>query len=423
MLTKIAITLFGYLLGHRRKKMSGVSIDHLISVVVLLAAILLFIGLFNQTLSVGIDSQRNTTTAKVCSDLLDAILLNPNIPISGTPIIFGLQDPSLPQYQISSFSLMRLNSSSEPPISYQKTDLTYSSITTNPNNYLLYPYNDAINYSTASKLLGINGTYGFQLSLTPTVNVSIAEISTSPLKLSLNIVGTGFPLAYATVNYLLIPVSVGATYPNFETISDQMGSITTNVSGSALVTFPNFSLNPSLTYAFVAYAYLDGISGIGYFEHSSVGNQRIVPFLNPLSTQNVTLAHSDDIPNNSTTANMLYYNSSFIMESQNYALQQASVGSSNSSGSVTSGTGNEPISISMGSYTQGILVIAYSNNGNNGVVMMPWGFSSLGFSMKFGGNPLNQDWVSTDLRQVQINGVSYQAQLSLWSIKGYQVVT
>ena len=60
--------------------MSGVSIDHLISVVVLLAAILLFIGLFNQTLSVGIDSQRNTTTAKVCSDLLDAILLNPRYP-------------------------------------------------------------------------------------------------------------------------------------------------------------------------------------------------------------------------------------------------------------------------------------------------------------------------------------------------------
>ncbi len=402
--------------------MSGVSIDHLISVVVLLAAILLFVGLFNQTISVGIDSQRNTTTAKVCSDLLDAILLNPSIPVSGTPIAFGLQDPSLAQYQLSSFSLMRLNSASGTPISYQKTNLTYSSITTSANNYLLYPYSDMINYSTASTLLGINGTYGFQLSLTPTVNISIAEISTSPLKLSLNVTGTGFPLANATVNYLLIPVSVDASYPNFQTISNQMGSNITDMSGSTSVTFPNFSLNPNLTYAFVAYAYLDGITGIGYYEHSSLGNQIIVPFLNPLSTQNVTLAHSDDIPNNSTNSNALYYNSSFIMESQNYALQQTSIGSSNSSGSVTSGTGNEPVTISMGSYTPGILAIAYSNNGNHGVVLMPWGFSSLGFSMKFGGTPINQGWVATDLRQVQINGVSYQAQLSLWSIKSYQVV-
>jgi hypothetical protein len=279
-----------------------------------------------------------------------------------------------------------------------------------------------INYSIASTLLGINGTYGFQLSLTPTVNISIAEISTSPLKLSLNVIGTGFPLANATVNYLLIPISVGASYPNFQTISNQVGSNITDVTGSTSVTFPNFSLTPNQTYAFVAYAYLDGITGIGYYQHSPVGNQRIEPFLNPLSTQNVTLAHSDDIPNNSTTATTLYYNSSFILESQSYALQQTSIGSSNTFGSVTSGTGNEPVSISIGSYTPGILVIAYSNAGNNGVVMMPWGFSSLCFPLKFGGNPINQGWVSTDMRQVQINGVSYQAKLSLWSIQNNQGV-
>jgi hypothetical protein len=317
---------------------------------------------------------------------------------------------------------MRLNSASGGTISYQKTNLNYSSVTTSPNNYLLYPYSDAINYSTASMLLGINGTYGFQLSLTPTVNISIAEISTSPLSLSLNVIGTGFPLANATVNYQLIPVSFSGSYPNLETISNQMGSVTTNMVGAASITFPNFSLNPNLTYAFVAYAYLDGVTGVGYYEHYPVGTQRIEPFLNPLFSQNVTLAHSDDIPNNSTTSNTLYYNSSFIMEGQNYALQQISIGSSNSFGSVTSCTGSASVSISMGSYTPGILVIAYDNAGNNGVVMMPWGFSSLGFSLKFGGNPMNQGWVATDLRQVQINGISYQAKLSLWNIQGSQGV-
>jgi hypothetical protein len=118
----------------------------------------------------------------------------------------------------------------------------------------------------------------------------------------------------------------------------------------------------------------------------------------------------------------LYYNSSFILEGQNYAFQQTSIASSNSIGSVTSGTGNSPVSITVGSYSPGILVLAYCNNGNNGVVLMPWGFSSLDFSMKFGRDPINQGWVATDLRQVQINGISYQAQLSLWNLEGHQVV-
>ncbi len=402
--------------------MSGVSIDHIVSVIVLLAAVLLFIGLFNQTLSVAVNYQRNTSTAKTCSALLDAILLTPGVPINGTPIAFGLQDPTFTQYQLSPFSLMRLNSSLGNSLSYQKTNQTYSTITTSPNNYLLYPYTDTINYSTALALLGINGTYGFQLSLTPTVNISIAEVSTSPLSLSLTVTGTGFPLANANVNYLLIPVLLNTSYPSFETIANQMGSIQTNRTGAASVTFSNFSLNQNLTYAFVAYAYLDGITGVGYYEHPPVGSQSIVPFLGPLSTRNVTLAHRDDIPTNSTQANTLYYNSTFILESQNYAIQQTYLAGSNPFGSVTSGTGNSPTSISMGSYTPGILVIAYNNAGNNGVVMMPWGFGSLGFSLTFGGSPMNNGWVATDLRQVQINGVSYQAKLSLWSTQGYQVV-
>jgi hypothetical protein len=217
-------------------------------------------------------------------------------------------------------------------------------------------------------------------------------------------------------------VFLDSNIPVFKTVANQMGSKQTDGVGSVSVTFPNFSLNQNVTYAFVAYAYLDGITGVGYYEHSIVGNQRIMPFLNPLSTKNVTLAHSDDVPLDSTHADTLFYNSTFILESQNYAIQQTSIGSASSSGSVTSGTGNSPTSITMESYTSGILVLAYNSLGNNGVVMMPWGFGSLGFSMTFGGSPINQGWVATDIRQVQINGVSYQAKLSLWNAQGYQVV-
>lgn len=398
--------------------MSGVSVDHVVSIIVLLAAIVLFVGLFDQTLSVAVDYQRNTTTAKECDNLLDEILLTPAPSTSGTPAWFGLQGSTLPSYNLDPFFLMRLDSSVGTPVSYQKTGQTYSEIKTNPNNYLLYPYNDMITYSTALTLLGLEGTYGFQLSLTPTLNVSVTVISTNPLSLSVNAKGTSFPLANAQVNYLLLPISLKNNCPEFETT--ETGTTLTNQFGSTQpITFSNFYPSPSLTFAFVAFAYLDGITGIGYYVNSPVGSQCIVPFLDPLSTLNVTLANSNDVPKTSANADTMYYNSTFIFESENYAFEQASIGSPNSSGSVTSGSGNLPASISMSGYTPGILVVAYKDAGDSGVSMAPWGFSSLAFSLTFGNSPINQSWIATDLRQVEINGVSYQATLSLWSTQSY----
>jgi hypothetical protein len=392
----------------------------MVSVIVLLAAIVLFVGLFDQTLTVAVNYQRNTSTANKCDNLLDEILLTDAPPTSGSPEWFGLQGSTLPTYNLDPFFLMRLDSSAGTPVSYQKTGQTYSAIITKPSNYLLYPYNDAINYSTVLALLGLKGTCGFQLSLTPTVNITITQISTNPLSLSLNARGISFPLANAMVNYLLLPISLSNNYPAFETIDNQMGTTQTNQVGSTpTITFSNFYPNSNLTYVFVALAYLDGITGIGYYVNPPEGSQSIVPFLDPSSTFNVTLANSNDVPTTSASNNALYYNSTFIFESENYAFEQTSIGSSNSFGSVTSGPGYSPVSITMSGYTPGILVVAYKNAGNSGVVMMPWGFSSLGFSLTLGTPPINQSWIATDLRQVEINGVSYQATLSLWSTQSY----
>jgi len=391
---------------------SGVSIDHVISIIVLLAAIVLFVGLFDQTLSVAVDYQRNTTTAKECDNLIDEILLSPAPPVSGTPKWFGLQGSTLPTYNLDPFLLMRLDSSTGTPVSYQKTGQTYSEIKTNPNNYLLYPYNDMITYSTASTLLGLSGTYGFQLSLTPTVTVSIKEQSSSnqnPLKLSISVRGTGFPLAHANVNWLLLPISIVNNYPTYETT--QTGTNSTDSSGQIYQTIPgSYS-----SFVFFAYAYLDGVSGVGYYVSAPVGSQYVVPFLVSVSSLNVNLANSNDVSLTSTQDTPLYYNSTFVFESENYAFEQASIGGSSQSGELHSGHSYSPATISMGSYTPGILIVAYNNAGNSGITMMPWGFSSLGFSLTFGNSPINQSWIATDLRQVEINGVSYQATLSLWS--------
>jgi hypothetical protein len=72
--------------------------------------------------------------------------------------------------------------------------------------------------------------------------------------------------------------------------------------------------------------------------------------------------------------------------------------------------------------TSGILIITYRKSANEGgIVMMPWGLGSLAFPLTFGGNPTGQEWVATDMRQVLVSGVTYQAKLALWSLEGYQV--
>jgi hypothetical protein len=113
----------------------------------------------------------------------------------------------------------------------------------------------------------------------------------------------------------------------------------------------------------------------------------------------------------------LTYNAAFVkLSNENFELQ------GNSTGYVWSGAGPTPEVITVPNYP-GILVMAYKNDfGSGGIVMMPWGLGSLAFPVTFGGNPAEQEWVATDMRQVLVNGVAYQAKLSLWSLKGVQVI-
>ena len=90
--------------------MVSATVDHMVAVTVFLAATLLFIGLFNQTIQTAVIYQRHRAIATKASDLLDNVLLSPGIPVDwgkndSLPTGFGLQDPEFTQYRISSHSL------------------------------------------------------------------------------------------------------------------------------------------------------------------------------------------------------------------------------------------------------------------------------------------------------------------------------
>jgi hypothetical protein len=399
------------------------TIDHMVAITVFLAATLLFIGLFNQTIQTAIIYQRHRATATKASDLLDNMLLSPGTPVNWgqsnvDPTGFGLQDPEFTQYKISPFSLMRLNSATGTPVYYYKTGSSYSNITMGSNNFMLVSNTSVIEYSSALELLGINNTYGFQLTMTPIVTVEVTEVNAaSPLRMSLNVQGTGFPLANAEITCCLITVSLGGGSPSYNII---YRTAHTDEEGLATVDFDEVT-NPQFCYGFIAYAHLGGLAGVGYYERVSSAKQYVIPFVDDISDGRILIAHSYDIHYDEQHPAEIKYNASFVFLAEDFTLREMPL--EDSTGHVNYGDGSPFEVVNIPTDNPGILIITYQKSANEGgVVMMPWGISSLAFPITFGDDPTKQEWVATDMRQVTVGGIAYQAKIAVWSLEGYQVV-
>jgi hypothetical protein len=191
----------------------GATIDHIAAIIIFLVAILLFVNLFSQNLQTAILYQQTGQSAMEASDLLDSISLSPGSLGSGTPYwgtngtisnlaVFGLQDPTQQGYVIDPFSLMRLNASNTGTPSHPFFNgVSYNNVTIAPSGgYLFVPISSVVSYTTAAKLLGVNGSYGFQLDVIPTLNISMSCMNPNPLQIRVTVTGSGLPLAGASLN-------------------------------------------------------------------------------------------------------------------------------------------------------------------------------------------------------------------------------
>jgi hypothetical protein len=408
------------------------TVDHIVSITIFLAALLLFVNLFGQNIQTAIAYQQHRATATKCSDLLDNMMLNPGSPINwgqsdASPSGFGLQDPEFTQYQLSPFSAMRLGDSASTLVSYEKTSPNnyYSNVSTGFGSSLLMPASELVNYSLACKLLGINNTYGFQLTLTPVAAVSISDdYSGGYLRLNVNLMGTGFPLAGATVNYCLVKVTLPTAAGEYPSYILQNGTTQADKKGYVPVNFTDIT-DTNQNYAFLVYAHLGGLAGVGCYTHVSSEDKYVVPMVDDLAEQKVLLAHNYDVDSVNPAASSLKYNATFVVFTEDFAMREMPLSSPNTTGTLTSGLGNPYINVTIPTFTAGILLVTYQQSDDlsrGGIVLMPWGVSSLAFPVTFGGDPEQQDWVATDLRQVTINHVAYQAKLSLWSLSGHTAV-
>jgi hypothetical protein len=404
--------------------MTGSTIDHLVSVTVFLGAMLLFIGLFNQTIQTAILYQRHRILATKCSDLLDSMLLNPGFPLDWgrsnyTPTSFGLQDPEFTRYRLSPFSLMRLNHSEGTPVFYPKTGFYYSNITMGIGQSLFVPFTDLVNYSTATRLLGIDGTHGFSLTITPIISVSISESQLDPLELEVNVRGSGFPLANANLSYCFIEVEGLGVYPSY---SVTYGTNVTDSKGSAFLSFPGFDATAE-SYVLIVYAHLSGLVGVGYHQHIQYSKNYVVPFISDFDTGRVLIAHSWDVHGGDSPAE-ISYNATFVLLTSDFTLREMPLENSTGKvGKINYGEGKPYNEITIPTDDPGILVISYRKSTvETGIVLMPWGLSSLAFPISYGLSHSGREWVATDTRQVVVNGIAYQAKLALWSYEGYPVV-
>jgi len=401
------------------------TIDHMIAITVFLAATLLFVGLFNQTIQTAVIYQHHRATATKASDLLDNMLLSPGIPLrwgqnDSLPTSFGLQDPEFTQYRTSAFSLMRLNSATGTSVFYPKTGETYSNITIGDKNFLLVSQTSSLNYTTALDLLGIRNQYGFQLTFTPIVTVSVTDdFDTGHLRLSVDAYGTGFPLANAHVSYCLVSVGLTGGAEGHPAYTIDYGNATTNGQGSVTLEFTG--ITSSSSYSFIAYVHLGGLVGVGYCEHVSSEAEYVIPLVGSVSNGTILIAHSFDIESSDPPSSEVKYNASLVYLAEDFTLREMPL--ENSYGHVNSGDGSPYEVVNIPTDNPGILIITYKKSAvEGGLVMMPWGVSSLAFPVVFGGDPSSQEWVATDMRQVIVGGVTYQATLALWSLEGYQVV-
>jgi len=401
---------------------SGASIDHMISLTILIAALLVALTTYNNMFATAIDYDQNRQVATKAVDLMNTICLSPGNPTdwgrtTDSLLGFGLQDPEAGGYALSPYSLMRLGTSDSsggsPIVYYPKTGLYYNNLNASYGHGVFTPLGDCVNYTTAAELLGINGTYGFSIDIAPTLDVNVSQVPDDDhLILQVEVSGSGLPLSYANLKYYLFPVNDLSVVP-------YSGVAQTDSTGQTLIEFS--TIDEDKAFSFAVYANVGGVNGVGYYTKNTVESdlQYVVPIIQDYTEGEVILAHAWDIFEDDSLHAAVHVNATFFVLTSDFQLQEVDLDFT--SVLLNYGTGQPYFTTQVPSNEVGLLVISYEKATNKvGTVILPWGVGTLGLSASFdiGSTPSGYDFVATELRQVTIDGISYQVKVSTWSLNG-----
>jgi hypothetical protein len=404
--------------------MAGATIDHMISLTILIAALLLAMTSFNQMFSSAVAYETNTQVATKAVDIINTLCLSPGAPIdwgatNKSVLGFGLQDPVAGGYSLSPYAMMRLrvDSTDNHLLEYPPDSGNfYNNITANFGNSILTPLGDCINYTTASKLLGINGTYGFSVDIRPLINVNISKVPDfGHLILKIDVSGSGYPLSGANLNYYLFQIDKGEG--STSTIIPYSGVDQTDSSGSVLLEFEDID-DVDDAYQFMVYARLNGLTGVGFYSQDEIGDypEYVVPLINDYNEGIIMIAHSWGVHEyTETPVPNVNYNATFYVLTPDFQLEQVVV--DNSTGQLNYGS-KDFETTQIPTSEVGFLFITYRWNNHLGSVTLPWGLGVLGTSTSFseGFGDSGRNFVATELRTVTIDGLAYNVKVSTWKL-------
>jgi hypothetical protein len=404
---------------------AGATIDHMISLTILIAALLVAMMTYNGMFATAVDYDRNRQVANKAIDLINTICLSPGNPTdwgetNDTLLTFGLQDPRTGGYALSPYSIMRLKTSTNDSqlIEYPPdSGLFYNNISAYFGDAILTPLGDCINYTSATELLGINETYGFSVDITPSLNVSISTVPDDHLVLKVDVTGSALPLSGVTLNYYLFHIEQGVSTSTFVTYS---GVEETDSFGSAVMEFDDLDGDGGEAYHFMVYARLSGLNGVGYYSQDDLDDypQYIVPLIYDYDEGIIMIAHSWGVHEyTETPVPEVSYNATFYVLTSDFQLQQVEI--ENSTGQLNYGS-KDYETTQIPASEVGILFISYRWSNRLGSVVMPWGIGTLGVSASFDSSfgSGGSEFVATEIRQVTIDGISYQVKVSTWSLSG-----
>ena len=141
-----------------------------------------------------------------------------------------------------------------------------------------------------------------------------------------------------------------------------------------------------------------------YFEHQDLNASKyVVPFIDSFEDGRVLLAHSFDVHYfDEPPESAVFYNATFVLLTEDFTLREMPI--TQEKDQIVYGHGSDKTyeNVTIPTHNPGILVVTYTSNNKKGVVLMPWGMSSLAFPVTFGGDPSKQEWVATDLRHVTV---------------------
>jgi hypothetical protein len=399
---------------------AGATIDHMISVTILIAALMIAMLTYSNMFATAVDYDRNRQVANKAIDLMNTICLSPGNPsdwgqTNVSLLGFGLNDPNVGGYALSPYSIMRLATSNSSGgsslVYYPKTDLYYNNLSANYGNGVFTPTGDLVNYTDAAELLGINGTYGFGIGIAPTLDVEVTPVTgLGHLALNVEVSGSGLPLSGATLNCHLFHVDELVVTP--DSIVAQ-----TNSSGQQLIEFETIAEDDA--FSFTVYADLGGITGVGYYTKNTAGSdlQFVIPLITNYTSGEVILAHAWDIFEDDSLHAAVQINATFFILTSNFQFQEYDLAFTEEL--LNYGDGKPYYTTQIPPSEVGLLVITYQKSTNEvGTVIMPWGIGTLGVSASFdgGSTPSGYDFVATELRQVTIDGISYQVKVSTWKL-------